>query len=222
MNVIRSRQHNLTTEQVNKIALSANDDKCVIRSDKIQTFAHRYRTGLQCNRGSGKVSRLGHDGNWLWAGLDMRGTDLGLMGLAETWRELTLGKWGRLGHQGNWLGSNGTGWDMRGTGWGQRKMGHNAQNLSTYIDKYINEYSRVKPENIIKLKHYMHDALSFYQTKYFETTFLALPHLSYIIFNRPVVGKTKLLRQKSQQTHYYCRSATEVANACQYPLLYFQ
>jgi len=39
MNVIRSRQHNLSTEQVNKIALSANDDKRMIRSDKIQTFA---------------------------------------------------------------------------------------------------------------------------------------------------------------------------------------
>ena len=45
MNVIRSRQHNLSTEQVNKIALSANDDKRIIRSDKIQTFAHGYRTG---------------------------------------------------------------------------------------------------------------------------------------------------------------------------------
>jgi len=29
-----------------------------------------------------------------------------------------------------------------------------------------------------------------------------LPRLSYIIFNRPVVRKTTLLRQKSQQTHY--------------------
>jgi len=45
MNVIRSRQHNLSTEQVNKIALSADDDKRIIRSDKIQTFAHGYRTG---------------------------------------------------------------------------------------------------------------------------------------------------------------------------------
>jgi len=74
----------------------------------------------------------------------------------------------------------------------------------------------------MKLKHYMHNALSIYRTKYCETTFLALPHLSNIIFNRPVVGKTKLFRQKSQQTHYYCRSATKCANACQYPLLWFQ
>jgi len=34
MNVIRSRQHNLSTEQVNKIALSANDDKRIIQPDK--------------------------------------------------------------------------------------------------------------------------------------------------------------------------------------------
>ena len=45
MNVIRSRKHNLFTEQVNKIALSANDDKRIIMPDKIQTLAHGYRTG---------------------------------------------------------------------------------------------------------------------------------------------------------------------------------
>ena len=45
MNVIRSRQHSLSTEQVNKIALSANDGKRTIKSDKMQTFAHGYRTG---------------------------------------------------------------------------------------------------------------------------------------------------------------------------------
>jgi len=33
MNVIRSRQHNLSTEQVNKIALSANDDKRIVQPD---------------------------------------------------------------------------------------------------------------------------------------------------------------------------------------------
>jgi len=45
MNVIRSRQHNLSTEQVNKVALSANDDKRIIGDDKIQILAHGYRTG---------------------------------------------------------------------------------------------------------------------------------------------------------------------------------
>jgi len=49
----------------------------------------------------------------------------------------------------------------------------------------------------------MHNGLSIYQTKYRKTAFLALPCLSSILVNRPVVGKTALLRQKSQQTHYY-------------------
>ena len=43
MNVIRSRQHNLSTEQVNKIALSANDDKRKIQPDKINTLALAFR-----------------------------------------------------------------------------------------------------------------------------------------------------------------------------------
>jgi len=90
-----------------------------------------------------------------------------------------------------------------------------------YIDKYINNYSRVKPENIIKLKHYTLNGLSIYQTKYCKTTFLALPRLSYIIFNCPVVGKAMSLHQKSQQTHYYYRIATKLAKAYQYLLLCF-
>jgi len=49
--------------------------------------------------------------------------------------------------------------------------------------------------------------------------FLALPRLSYIIFNRPVVDKTILLRQKSQQAYYFYRIATKLAKACQYQLL---
>jgi len=65
----------------------------------------------------------------------------------------------------------------------------------------------------------MHNGLSTYQIKYSKTTFLALPCLSYIIFNRPVVGKTALLRQKSQQTHYYYRIANKLAKAHQYLLL---
>ena len=45
MNVIRSRQHNLSTEQANKIALSANDDKRITQPDKLQALAHgRFRT----------------------------------------------------------------------------------------------------------------------------------------------------------------------------------
>jgi len=54
MNVIRSRQHNLSTEQVNKIALSANDDKRIIQLDKIQTLAHGFRAwGALGQRGGG-------------------------------------------------------------------------------------------------------------------------------------------------------------------------
>jgi len=55
----------------------------------------------------------------------------------------------------------------------------------------------MKPENIIKLKHYMYCGLSIYKTKYSKTTFLALPRLSYTIFNRPVVGRATLC-QKSK------------------------
>jgi len=40
MNVIRSRQHEIFTETVNKVALSANDDKRIILPDRINTLAH--------------------------------------------------------------------------------------------------------------------------------------------------------------------------------------
>ena len=43
MNVIRSREHELFTETVNKIALSANDDKRIIQPVKIQTLAYGFR-----------------------------------------------------------------------------------------------------------------------------------------------------------------------------------
>ena len=42
MNIIRSHKHEIFTETVNKIALSANDDKRVIREDGIHTFAHGH------------------------------------------------------------------------------------------------------------------------------------------------------------------------------------
>jgi len=48
-----------------------------------------------------------------------------------------------------------------------------------------------------------------------KTTFLALAHLSYITFNRPIVGKSTLLRQKSQQTHYYHRISIKLAKTYQ-------
>jgi len=45
MNIIRTRKHELFTEQVNKVPLSANDDKRIIQPDKINTLASGYRTG---------------------------------------------------------------------------------------------------------------------------------------------------------------------------------
>jgi len=66
----------------------------------------------------------------------------------------------------------------------------------------------------------MHNGLIIYQTK--RPPFLALPCKANTIFNRPVVGKTRLLSQKSQQTHYYYIIATNLAKACHYLLLSFQ
>ena len=40
MNVIRSHKHEIFYKTVNKIALSANDDKRIIMEDKISTLAH--------------------------------------------------------------------------------------------------------------------------------------------------------------------------------------
>jgi len=40
-----------------------------------------------------------------------------------------------------------------------------------------------------------------------------------LLLNRPAVGKTALLRQKSQQTRYYYRIATKRAKGYQYMLL---
>ena len=45
MNVIRSHKHDAYTEEVNKIALSANDDKRVKLEDGVHTKAHGYRNG---------------------------------------------------------------------------------------------------------------------------------------------------------------------------------
>jgi len=44
MNVIRSHHHEVFTEQVNKIALSAGDDKREICDNKIEIFAHGHFT----------------------------------------------------------------------------------------------------------------------------------------------------------------------------------
>ncbi len=45
MNIIRSRKHTLYTEEVNKVAMSANDDNRVIRPDGVHTLAiGHYKT----------------------------------------------------------------------------------------------------------------------------------------------------------------------------------
>jgi len=58
---------------------------------------------------------------------------------------------------------------------------------------------------------------------YYKTTSLVLSSPATMIFNRPVVvGKTILLFQKLQQTHYYYGNATKLAKAHQYLLLQLQ
>ena len=42
MNVIRSHQHEIFSETVNKVVLSADDDKRVIMSDEIHTYAQGH------------------------------------------------------------------------------------------------------------------------------------------------------------------------------------
>ena len=50
MNVIRSHIHNIYTEEVNKMALSANDDKRVVSKDWINTLAHGNKSlNKMCN-----------------------------------------------------------------------------------------------------------------------------------------------------------------------------
>ncbi len=45
MNIIRSRKHTLYSEEVNKMAMSSNDDKRVILPDGIHTLAiGHYKT----------------------------------------------------------------------------------------------------------------------------------------------------------------------------------
>ena len=43
MNVIRSHKHEIFTEEVNKIALSADDNKQIILPDRIHTLAHGFQ-----------------------------------------------------------------------------------------------------------------------------------------------------------------------------------
>lgn len=42
MNFINSKQHSLSSVEVNKIALSAHDDKRIIAADGVHTYAHGH------------------------------------------------------------------------------------------------------------------------------------------------------------------------------------
>jgi len=45
MNTMRSRLHEVYTEEINKVALNADDDKRIIQDDGISTLAHgHYKT----------------------------------------------------------------------------------------------------------------------------------------------------------------------------------
>ena len=46
MNIIRSHLHQMYTETVNKVALSANDDERIIREDGIHTYAYGHYATL--------------------------------------------------------------------------------------------------------------------------------------------------------------------------------
>ena len=49
MNVIRSQSHEIYTEEINKIALSPDDDKRVIMADGIHTLAYEHTNLNNCN-----------------------------------------------------------------------------------------------------------------------------------------------------------------------------
>ena len=49
MNVIRSQCHEIYTEEINKIALSSDDDKRVIMADGINTLAYEHTNLKNCN-----------------------------------------------------------------------------------------------------------------------------------------------------------------------------
>ena len=46
MNIIRSHQHKVYSERVNKVALSREDDKMIILEDGIHTLAHGYHKSI--------------------------------------------------------------------------------------------------------------------------------------------------------------------------------
>ena len=49
MNVIGSHSHEIYTEEINKIALSSDDDKRAIMADGIHTLAYGHTNLKNCN-----------------------------------------------------------------------------------------------------------------------------------------------------------------------------
>ena len=48
--IFRSEKHKVFTEEINKIALSSNDDKIIQSIDSIETYAYGTRKYLACKR----------------------------------------------------------------------------------------------------------------------------------------------------------------------------
>ena len=54
----RSEKHNVFVEEINKIALSSNDDKTIQSIDMIETYAHRTNKGLVCKKEEIKYNNI--------------------------------------------------------------------------------------------------------------------------------------------------------------------
>ena len=50
MNIIRSHQHEVYSERVNKVALSREDDKRIILEDGIHTLAHGHHKSITLSK----------------------------------------------------------------------------------------------------------------------------------------------------------------------------
>ena len=54
----KSERHNIFTEEVNKIALSANDDKRIQSIDSVETYAYRTSKDLICKKEETKRNNI--------------------------------------------------------------------------------------------------------------------------------------------------------------------
>ena len=56
MNVIRSHKHEIFTEEINKVALSGNDDKRIVLENRIHTLAYGHHSTRQVQKNSARLS----------------------------------------------------------------------------------------------------------------------------------------------------------------------